>query len=212
MGRKCFKVIKESVNAILDIIYPVQAKCISCGKDDIEGICDECRENIAYLDEEILGIGYYNKTLKKLIIEFKGHKNFVAGNILVELIAMKLQDYDREYLLTYIPCNKHTIRTRGFNQCEYIARKLGSMLGFSVIDSLYKNNSIKIQKHLSKQERIDNLRGAFIVKNNKDIIGKKIIVIDDVMTTGATLNEARRVLLEAKAKEVIVLALARAKL
>lgn len=212
MGKECFRIIKYIMQAILDIIYPNSSKCITCGRDEVEGICDSCREDIVYLDKESLGIGYYNKTLKKLIIEFKGHKNFKAGNVLVDLITPRLKEYDREYILTYIPCSKKTIRTRGFNQCEYIARRLGRTLGFEVIESLYKNNSIKIQKNLSKQERIDNLRGAFVVKNNNMIIDKKIIIIDDVMTTGVTLNEARRVLLEAKAKEVIVLAIARAKL
>ena len=212
MGKEWFRKIKYIIKALLDIIYPNSYKCITCGREEVEGICDSCREDIAYLDEGSLGIGYYNKTLKKLIIEFKGHKNFEAGNILVELIATRLQEYDREYILTYIPCSKKTMRSRGFNQCEYIARRLGRMLGFKVVESLSKNNSIKIQKHLSKQERIDNLRGAFVVKNRCRIMDKKIIIIDDVMTTGATLNEARRVLLEAKAKKVIILPIARAKI
>ena len=81
-----------------------------------------------------------------------------------------------------------------------------------VIECLKVAKKIKIQKELSKEERRENIKGAFKIINSNLVYKKRILLIDDVMTTGSTINECKRVLIEAGASEVEQLVLARAEI
>ena len=101
------------------------------------------------------------------------------------------------------------MKKRGFNQCEIIARKLGEKLDLPVYSDIVKIKNTKEQKALSKEERFINIKGAFKVKNSNNIKNKKIILIDDVITTGATLLECEKVLKENGVKEIKILTVAK---
>ena len=105
---------------------------------------------------------------------------------------------------------KKKLKKRGFNQAEEIAKELSLFLKIP----LFNNVLIKIKEtlpqiELSDKEREENVSGAFFCQNKKEIGGKKILLVDDVYTTGATMEECARVLKEAQAKEVWGLAIAR---
>ncbi|SFC32495.1 ComF family protein [Clostridium uliginosum] len=215
MGKKVSKVINDICEGILAIIYPRENYCILCNREDYMGICDICKEKIKkvnnYLDGEIISYGYYGGTLKELILKFKYKRNFTAGDILSELLEeclIKNINY-KEYVITYIPISKSSKKIRGFNQCEYLAKKLSKALFIDCLEVLVKVKETKEQKTLKKQERAENIRDAFNIKKGVNVTNIKFILIDDVATTGYTLQEGYNLLKKYGAKEIKLLTLAK---
>lgn len=208
------KEIKKYLNTVtkglLEIIFPKSYRCIICNKEDVEGgLCYECKKKIVPSLDDDLCIGYYKGILKELILKLKYKQDFNAGIILADLIEEKLNNLDGEYYLTFIPVSKKTLKERGFNQCEYLANELSFRVGYPVINALEKVRETQVQKTLTKEERKTNLIGAFKLKDSVDIKGKRIILIDDVITTGATLGEGKKILKENGALEIKILTLAK---
>ena len=146
-------------------------------------------------------------------MKFKFERDFNAGDVLVQFLAEKIDTnkYSNFYI-TYIPITKEDYRKRGFNQCRYIALEVARLNNIEVIECLKLVKKIKIQKELSKEERRENIKGAFKIINSNLVYKKRILLIDDVMTTGATINEGKSVLIAAGASEVKQLVLARAEI
>lgn len=193
------------------ILYPNDNRCIVCKSEDIEGICKRCYKDITKCDKkDELCIGYYRGVLKELIINLKYKNDFESGDVLVGLIEDKFNEISKEYYLTFIPISKNSLKNRGYNQCEYIAKELGFRKGFNVIETLKRVKETKIQKQLTKEERQINIYNAFGVIDKSKIEGKKFILIDDVVTTGCTINEGIRVLKENGAIDVKIAILAKA--
>lgn len=156
---------------------------------------------------------WYEDPFRASFLRFKfGGCRFYAqwyGPWLAEAVRKQLgTDYD---LLTYIPISRLRRRKRGYDQTLLLARAAGAELGMSPICTLRKKNLVKPQSRtIGPEERKRNIRGAFRVPEPELAAGKRILLIDDVLTTGATVSEAARVLLEAGAKSVDVAALAAA--
>jgi ComF family protein len=109
-----------------------------------------------------------------------------------------------------IPLDKQRLRWRGFNQAEELAKLLGVQFEIPLIpDCLLKIKKTLPQKELSEKQRRENLKNVFLVRDKEKIRGKKIFLIDDIYTTGATMEEAAKVLRKAGAKEVWGLVIAR---
>ncbi|MGL4850783.1 MAG: ComF family protein [Clostridium sp.] len=191
MGRKLFK---NLIDGILDVIFPVENKCVVCNEEDEEGLCDKCKRKIVLCEKNDNSYAYYNETLKKLILSFKFSKNFTSGDILSKFLIQKLENEDKDCIITYVPLSKKRLKKRGFNQCEYLARKVGEALNIEVLDTLEQVEEIREQKTLGVKERRENVKNAFVCKNSKIIKKKKIILIDDVITTGATIRECEKIL------------------
>lgn len=209
MGEKLSGIIHILIKSIIDILFPKSNKCLICGKEDIEGICIDCYKAIALCEDDELCIGYYKGTLKELILMFKCRGNFEAGEVLSDLISDKLKNINREYLLTYIPVSVENLKIRGFNQCQFVAEKLSESCKFKVVNTLKRVKKVKTQKTLSKEEREKNLYMAFDVIDKSLVYGQKFILIDDVITTGATLREGIRALKENGALDIKILTLAK---
>jgi len=216
--RRIVKLIKKIMGAfmesLLEIIYPNENYCILCKDEDYDRICVSCLKSIRTIeivDSEILSYGYYGGVLKHLILNLKYKHDFSAGDILAELLSDYIKqniDYNN-YILTYIPLSKKSKKARGFNQCEYIARKVSRRLNIEVIEILVKNKETIEQKKLKKCERSKNIQGAFKMKNGIDIEKYNIILIDDVSTTGNTMMEAYRILQKNSVKNIKLLTLAK---
>lgn len=117
------------------------------------------------------------------------------------------------YLLVPIPTSESRLRERGYNQTERIAEKLIQLQGDSgplVLSPLFikERDTLPQTGTKGRTERLANIRNSFALKNNSEIKKARIILIDDVITTGATFAEARKVLEKAGAKEVLALAVA----
>ena len=115
----------------------------------------------------------------------------------------------KEYIITYIPLSKKSKKNRGFNQCEYIAKKISRDLSIEVLDILTKQKETKEQKTLKRDERYENIKDAFTIEKGLGIKNYKIILIDDVTTTGATLQEAYKLLKKFEVKDIKLLTLAK---
>jgi len=101
-------------------------------------------------------------------------------------------------------------RERGFNQSGEIARHLSRIVGVPVAQHwLLRTRPTKVQAGLTRRERRRNLSGAFALSKQADVHGKAVLVIDDVFTTGATLNECARILRQSGAARIAVLTVAR---
>lgn len=211
MGKWIAKILISLKDELLDIIYPPKKSCIICESEFI-GICPLCKSKIKRVKEfdGVLSYGYYNGVLKKLVLEFKYNKNFVAGSILVELLCDLIREINIDIdCIVYIPSSRKAIRDRGFNQCEYLAKEIKKNLDIGVCNDIVKNKNTKEQKLLSKEERYKNIKGAFALKTDKNIKNKKLLLIDDVMTTGATLYECEKMLKENGALSIKMLTVAK---
>lgn len=114
-------------------------------------------------------------------------------------------------LICYVPMHKKRQNNRGYNQCELLATQLGQILKIPVsCENLVKIKDTKNQVDLNFKQRKENLNGAFKVLNKSEFQGKTILLVDDVYTTGATLNNCTKTLLKAGAKAVLCLTIAHA--
>lgn len=206
------KFILIAYREILNIIYPIEERCMVCDEEGFIGICPSCKSRINKAKNEgsILSYGFYGGILKSLILKFKYESNYNVGyllaNFLIEIIKESEIDID---IICYIPMIRKDERKRGFNQCKLIANEIGYNLNIPVSNCIKKVKHTKEQKKLTKEERIKNLIGAFEVTSNEDIKNKRVLLIDDVMTTGATIDECTKILKKSGVKEIIVLTIAK---
>ena len=193
---------------ILDILYP--PFCCGCKKFGTY-LCPNCYRQIDFiplplevnLSEKYLNNVYvtahYQGVIKKLIQTYKYKSVKDIGKILSQLIwySTALPKVD---LITYIPLNKNKLRHRGFNQTKEICKYISPLMKVSYLSCLVKVGKYKAQASMeNKEDRLNNLKNTFIINpqfkkylENKKI--ESILIIDDVITTGTTLNEAARVL------------------
>ena len=225
MGKTIFEVINKILNLnifnkgmlkiyneILDIVYPVEEKCIICRTDGFIGLCPYCKSKInrATIENGNLSYGFYGGTLKTLILKFKYESDFTAGYLLSKLLVEMIKENEiYADVICYVPMTKKSEKKRGFNQCEVIARHIGYHINVPVSDCIKKIKNTKEQKTLTKEERVKSIKGAFKVSRIKDIKNKNVILIDDVMTTGATINECKDVLKKSGVNNITVLTIAK---
>lgn len=218
---------------ILDLLYP--KKCLSCGKPGYY-LCRACRSLIPWhteaiclicgkraiggyshpiclkswgLDRAIL-LAHYQGPVRKLIQGLKYRRLTSESKLLVDLIVSRLDRKElRGYVVTAVPL--HFLRQfgRGFNQSEVIGRGLAGRLKLKFRDDiLYRQRNTKSQVKLGKSERAENVRHAFAADNKLAIKNAKILLFDDVITSGVTVRECAKVLKRSGASQVWALALA----
>jgi ComF family protein len=108
-----------------------------------------------------------------------------------------------------VPLHKSRHRERGFNQSEIVAQEISKLTGLYVLkNALKRKKNTKDQTNLSPQQREENVKGAFVVTQPDMINGKNIILVDDVITTGATLSECARMLKQAGAEKILGMTIA----
>lgn len=212
MGKEIIKIIKIALEALLDIIYPYDNKCIICGVEGFFGICSKCKSEIkrVHQQEEIMAYGYYGGVLKKLILNLKYHKSFIAGKVLADLLCQIIIEKKLSIdCICYVPISKDSLKKRGFNQCSVLAKNISSILDIPVIDCLVKVKETKEQKLLGKEERMKNILDAFEIKNKEKLFKKNILLIDDVYTTGATINECKKNIEKCNINKIYLLTIAK---
>lgn len=215
MGKRSIYYLKNIINEILNVIFPPEDKCIVCGSDYYTGICINCYNKIKRVCEidNYVSFGYYGGSLKKLILDFKYKNNYLAGEViselLVDLIKTKKIKFD---IITFIPLTKKKERIRGFNQSLFIAKYLSMKLEKPYLELLIKERENKEQKTLEKHERRKNVENIYKLKyrNKNSIEDKIILLIDDVITTGYTIDKCEEILIENKAKNIVKISVARA--
>lgn len=168
--------------------------------------CSACLKTPRHFSQA-LGFGLYDGALAQAINQFKFHgKRRLHAPLAGLLSAVELPHAD---CIVPVPLHITGLRARGYNQSLLLGRSLSRSSGMPLfVDALRKTRGTAPQVGLSAKERRANLRGAFSADST--VAGRRILLVDDVMTTGATVNECAKVLRKAGAREVAVAVLARA--
>jgi ComF family protein len=149
---------------------------------------------------------------QNLIHELKYKKQFLIGNYLGRLINSELNEYIKSWeadLIIPVPLHQLKKAERGFNQSFYIAKSLSKETGIPVKHKLLKRvKYTQSQTKLNMEGRKANIEGVFKVKNPKEVKNKNIILLDDVITTGSTMNECAKTLQSKGAGEIFALSVA----
>ncbi|MFN0107179.1 MAG: ComF family protein [Bryobacteraceae bacterium] len=175
---------------------------------DDQGVCGRCRSGLTGYDYAY-SYGYYEGPLRKMIHHFKyaGVEVLAGplGALMVRALPLDLQ------VDIIVPVPLHWTRRlwRGFNQCELLARPLESRLRVPVVRAIRKSRRTETQASSTPAQRRSNLTGAFVLAGKGMVEGKRVLLVDDVLTTGATVTTCSALLRRAGAKSVTVLTLAR---
>ena len=211
------------VDFILDFLFPRPAPVISIQNMSADELVRKIPRAKEIDDEEGKALfDYRNELARQAIWEIKYRKNEkILGSFckifyeyMLDEIADKALFSDfKNPILVPIPSSKSRLKERGYNQCELIAEELARIdegKNFALcLDALEKIKDLPSQTSLkNRNERLSNLKGCFRAANSDKISGDNIILIDDVITTGATMSEAKKTLLRAGARQVLCFALA----
>ena len=183
--------------------------CSVCARplvSEYSRLCGECFSRKPYYSAA-LSFGLYSGALREAIFLMK----FTGIRRLARPLAQLLHQLPIPPMdgVVPVPLTKKTLRERGFNQTLLLARQLSKSRGIPLfMDALMKKKDTPPQIGLRAKERASNLRNAFSAAGS--VAGRKLILIDDVMTTGATVGECAKTLMKAGAQEVVVVTLARA--
>lgn len=212
------------LNTILNIIFPVY--CLSCGKNGSD-FCLKCLEESPEAGRESAKwifplYDYRHPPIKRAIWLLKYQGKFrlagifaevLYGRIIEELADLSMLENFQKPILIPIPLAPKRRHERGFNQSEIICKKIikiDNANNFCIENNvLVKLKDTKHQAQIeNRNERLKNIVDSFSIKNSEKIKGRNIILIDDVTTTGATLNEARKILKQNGAKKIIAFTVA----
>lgn len=208
---------------VLDLFFP--PICGFCGKLNTKYICNECEkivnlEAINKIDScnknynRHLYIFKYEGIIREKIIDYKFNNKVYLYRTFTEAVLKNeenikfIEQYD---FLIPVPIHKERKKVRGYNQSELIARILADEIGKIKlqVDILKKDKNIVAQSTLDKKQRSENIKGVYKVINKQKIIDRKILLLDDIYTTGSTANECSKVLKEAGCKEVGIITIAK---
>ena len=209
----------EALKHIAKLLFP--PRCVFCRKiTDGEGTCAECRPKLPYCGSVTKKIEfcdkcaapfYYTDVVRASLLRFKfrGRRGYapeyaayVADEIGKELSGM----FD---VITWVPISEKRFRKRGYDQSRLIAEETAKILGVSAEKLLTKIRDNPAQSSLGdRARRRANVAGVYEAVSKEKVRGKRVLIIDDIVTTGATLSECARTLLMAGAESVVCAAAA----
>jgi len=176
-------------------------------------LCHSCRENaplctnlqkkFPFIDSWV-AVWYYEDNARSSLLryKFRGARSYAQGY--GRLLSLKLQQQEQSYdLLTWVPISPRRKLSRGYDQVELLAQSVGQELGMEPVRLLRKIRHNPPQSGIAGEaQRRANVLGAYCVTDAVILTGKRILLLDDVITTGSTAGECARMLLTAGAKEV----------
>jgi competence protein ComFC len=185
--------------------------CPVCsGPEPEDGTCTVCSGRRWYLDANIT-VALYDGVMKKLLRELKFGRtrklHAFLGNLAYGGLAGRDVSAD---LITWVPMNPKKRRDRGFNQSELIARVVSKRTGIPCRRLLSERRGAGKQRELGLRDRFINILGRYEAASGARLSGQSVLLVDDIFTTGATINECARQLRNAGARSVISLTMARA--
>ncbi len=221
------KIMRQIRTVPIVSIYPQM--CGICGKIASNSLCKKCEIELKkQLDINIIKEGkeiedkYFNELIymfkyegqiRKLIIDYKFNEkayiyltfvNFLLKN---QKIFENIKNYDT---IMPVPISEKRLRERGYNQSLLIAKKVSQHTNLELVNNcLIKTKNIIEQSKLNKEERVRNIQGVYKLKNKKIIENKKILLIDDIYTTGSTVNECSKILRQGNPDKIGILVLAK---
>lgn len=223
MGNGIAAFLNYLTDCVLQIIYSGDGNCIHCGEfaDEDEFLCPNCISEIKFCDEEFIlknkysyySVAYYSRTIMELILKLKYKSDFRCGEAIAKLMLQVIEKKGIQFdVITFIPSSRSVQKKRGYNQSEYLAKLIGKYTKKPVKNCLSKVVDTKDQIGLDKTARWDNLLNSFKAINTDKFINMNILLVDDVITTGATAFYCAEELKVNGAEEVTILTAAKSKL
>jgi len=225
--------MNRQITELLDFFIP--RLCTGCSKKLISGesiLCENCYNSLQrtsiellrseferkFLSEQIIDDFYSpfifekGEALQSLIHELKYSKRFLYGNYLGTIIAeyakQNIQNWEIDYIVP-IPLHRMKKIERGYNQAYFIAKGISKKTKLKLKPGIIRRRRFtESQTQFSLSERKVNMEGAFAVKSKLNLNGKRILLVDDVITTGATTSEAGKLLKNVKAEKVFAVSAA----
>lgn len=201
--KKCEKILESEAVFGVDKYKKIERK-----KENIKNNFNDKK----YFDEHLY-IFLYQGIIRRIILKYKFqeeaylYKTFVNFLLKNENFFEKIEKYDT---IVPVPISKKRKKKRGYNQSELLAKEIAYNANLVLEkESLYKIKDIVEQSKLNKENRLKNIQGVYELVNKEKLNKKKILLIDDIYTTGSTVNECSKVLREAKPKKIGVLTLAK---
>lgn len=205
--------MRNILDKILDLIYP--QTCGICGKLNSKSLCNKCK--IKLEKEYEFQTDNYREDIDKNFIEhsyFFKYENLIRSQILAlkfqerpyiyKTIAYFLKNMQKSFeilkkydIMIIVPISKQRKKERGYNQSELIAKEISRIINVPIAKGILRKNKNTVpQSSLNKKQREENAKGAYQVAMNTDIYDKKLLIIDDIYTTGNTVNECARMLIQ----------------
>lgn len=199
-------------HCLLEVFHIPSPQCPSCGgvNDGVLDICRQCLNDLPPWSEAASGI-LFEKIGREIIHSMKYNGNvalvrYLAGSM---VDAYKRSIKNKIDFIVPVPMYWSRELFRGYNQAELLAGKVSKLLDLKYRKILKRTKNTSTQTALSKKERLKNMNNVFKVVDKKNLKDSTILLIDDVMTSGATLSACTLMLLESGAKKVSVLTAAR---
>ena len=205
-------------NCLSKIRFIHNPLCTKCGKPfghelGNDHLCGDCLSNQRYFSRA-RAVGLYNGILRNAVHLLKYRLNHSLAVPLGILMSCRMDKLIAEFpfqAVVPVPLHSKRLRERGFNQALSLARFVSRLHSIPLVrNNLVRVRSTHTQVGLSKHKRKENVKGAFAVKKEKNFHNKHILLVDDVYTSGSTVDECAKVLLHAGARTVQILTLARA--
>ena len=192
----------ECMSKIIPIKYP----CKICGDElnSFTEVCDNCKNRKRYFDY-VTSVTTFEGLAKELVYKLKYSGQVYIAKTIGAYIADEFLrgKFDLVDIVICVPCSKEKFKKRGYNQTEEILKEFIKYYNIDYsLDSLVRIRNTDAQTGLTRRERLKNLEEAFEVAKIQDIVDKNILVIDDVITTGSTLDAVAKVLKDNGAKKV----------
>lgn len=205
---------------IAALLFP--PKCVLCGKllsKQETDLCHSCRiETPEYVSSHFSisflakwdALWYYEGNVRQSLLRYKFRNKQSYAEIYGRLLAMRLLQHTESFdILSWIPISAQRKRRRGYDQVELIAQAVSRELGMALVPTLQKIRNTPPQSGIAGHaKRKANVLGAYKALPPAALAGKRVLILDDIITTGATASECARVLLTAGTKEVICVAVA----
>jgi len=203
------------LESLLDLIFPPH--CEVCRNNCRAALCPDCRQQIKFLKPHLglYAAAEYDGVLKTALhrLKFQKVKRLAGplGLILAQYLG-GLADFKQTPadLIVPVPLHPRRQRLRGYNQSLLLAQVIGQQLGLPVQENLARIKDTRPQFDLPRTDRFKNIAGAFQVKEPETISGRRLILLDDIYTTGATVAECVKALRPAAPRGIVVVTLARA--
>ncbi len=184
--------------------------CEHCGRrlTQSSNYCSSCKNKMLSVDKA-RSIFNYEKPVSNLIMQLKYFdKQYLAEVFSGSLANLYRKNYFNADFICYVPTTDKAKRKRGFNQAELIAKALSLKIELPIKDILIKTKETPRQAKLTREQRLKNLKGCFKAQPKREINSKTVLLIDDVLTTGATSESVAETLKKKGAKAVYLLTVA----
>jgi len=190
--------------------FPQQFICERCGREiEIKGLCADCMQNLPIFDRAMAPL-LYDGVIRHLLHLLKyDNKQYLAiplARLMAEALPAEISTQCT--LITCVPLHKSRRRKRGYNQSALLAKELAKKWNLPLHENvLQRMRKTEFQAHMTRDERLKNMKNVFAA-SEKLPAGSVILLVDDIFTTGATVNDCARALKKAGAEKVFVLTVA----